>query len=150
MKKEVKEKIKKFLEDRRLVINPKDISLIILEGETQIPQVFWKNLGPSFSYFLLENPYEYKNLENQFIKAQNENKIFLLEMKTDPNDWIIQLLKQISHFGGFNLHDERGNLISHLKVKPGSLVVIVQRKFIENNITYPRFYNIFDTALSIP
>ncbi|MFH8087052.1 MAG: hypothetical protein QW609_04505 [Candidatus Aenigmatarchaeota archaeon] len=150
MKKEVKEKIKKFLEDRRLVINPKDIALIILEGEAQIPQEFWKNLGPSFSYFLLNDPYEYYNLEKQFIQAQKEDKIFLLEIKADPSNLVIQFLKQISHFGGFNLHDKRGNLISHFEVKPGSLVVIAQRKFIENNITYPRFYNIFDTALSIP
>ena len=83
------------------------------------------------------------------IKAQKEDKIFLLEIKADPNDKIIQVLKQICHFGQFNIHDKRGKLINTIKVEPGSIVVIAERDFINKEISYPRFYNIFDTALII-
>ncbi|RLF36072.1 MAG: hypothetical protein DRM99_03480 [Thermoplasmata archaeon] len=149
MKKETRKKLEKFLEDRRLVRNSRDIGLIVLEKEREISPKEWRKLDASFSYFLLNNPFEFKKLVNSLIKAQKEDKIFLLEIKADPNDKIIQVLKQICHFGQFNIHDKRGKLINTIKVEPGSIVVIAERDFINKEISYPRFYNIFDTALII-
>ena len=146
MKREIKEKLKKFLGDRRLVQNSKDIALVIL-GEKETPKNdFWQKLDSSVSYFLLNNPFEFKKVVNKFIEAQEKGRIFLLDIKTNPSDRIIQLLKEISHFGYFNLYDEKGNLVENVKVKPGLLVVVAQRNFIEKEVTYPRFYGIFDTA----
>lgn len=139
-------KLKKFLKDREVVINPKDIALIILGEEDDLSNRDWEKLYSSTSYFLLDNAFEFQKVVNKFIETQKEGKILLLEMKVNPDPRLIQLLKEISEFGSFNLHDERGNLTNNLKVKPGSLVVIARRSFIEEGITYPRFYDIFSTA----
>lgn len=147
MKKEIKEKLKKFLRDRKLCTNPKDIALIILGDKERPGEKFWQELDPSVSYFLLDNPFEFKKVVNEFIKAQKEGKIFLLDLRVDPSDSIIRWFKEISHFGSFNLHKEKGNLVDNIKVKPGSLVAIAKRSFIEKEITYTGFYNLFDTAL---
>ena len=148
MKKEIKKKVKKFLEDRKLARNPKDIALIILEGR-EIPKKAWQTLNLPISYFLLDNPLEFQKVRDGIIRAQKEGKIFLMEIKCDPNSWVVQLLREISHFGRFNIHDEKGNLVNNFKVEPGSLAVVAQRKLIREKITYPYFYNIFDTALLI-
>jgi hypothetical protein len=146
MEDKVREKLKKFLKDRKLVRNSRDIALIILESKEVSGKDFWEKLDPSILYFLLDDPLEYKKVVDEFIKAQNEGKIFLLDLRVNPSDRVIQFLKEIYHFGSFSLHDKKGNLVDNIKVKPGSLVVIAQRDFIEKEITYPRFYNIFDTA----
>ena len=149
MKKETKEKLKKFLKDRKLAIDPKDIALIILEKEKKISPKEWQKLESSLSYFLLDNTFEFRNLVDEIIKSQKKDKILLIEIKADPSNWVIQLFKEISHFGSFNIHDKKGKLVDSIKIKPGLIIVIAERSFIEKKISYPGFYNIFNTALII-
>ena len=118
-----------------------------MEREESPDKNFWQNLNRSISYFLLDDPFEYQKLIDAILNAQKEGKILLIEIKVDPAPGVIQLLKEISHFGSFNLHDARGKIKENIKIFPGSILVIAKRDFIEKEISYPRFYDIFETAI---
>lgn len=144
---ETKNKLKKFIEDRKFT-RSQDLGLIIIENKNSFSKNFWQSLNKKIFYLQLNDlSHQYQKVKNAILKAQKQKRILLLEINVDLDPWVVQILREISHFGTFNLHDERGNFKETIEISPGSLIVIAKRDFIEKGISYPNFYNIFDSAI---
>lgn len=150
MRKETTEELKKFLKLTKKIKNPKDIALVIVEEKDAKPKSnFWKRLNDNISYFKLDNYYGSEELLSKIVQTQKQNKRLLIDIGVDPNSAVISFLKEVSRFGSFNLRNRKGEIIEKLNLAPGLIIVVAERNFINNQISYRNFYNLFDSAFSL-
>lgn len=147
MSNQTKEQLNKFF---GLITSPQDIGLVVAESKGSMPdKKFWEEIDNNTLYQAIDEPKSVDSFIKKLIQAQKQEKRLILDIKIDPYPAVISLLKEISQFGKFNVKNAEGYTIERVDIRPGSIIVVAERDFIDNNITYPNFYNIFDSALSL-
>lgn len=143
----IKEQLNKFLS---AISSSQDLGLIIVESKEARPEEnFWREFDKSALYHAIDSSESADSLVGEISQAQKENKRVIIDIKTDPYATTISLLKEISQFGKFNVKNAEGVTVERIAVAPGSIICVAERDFIEKEITYPDFYNIFDSAFSL-
>lgn len=147
MNNQTKQQLKSFFNFNN---NPQDIGLVIVESKEKMPdEKFWHELDSNIIYHIVDSPESTDKFLNKLIQAQKQNKKIVIELKIDPYPTTINILKEISQFGKINVKNEKGYTNETINIKPGSIIVVAERNFIEKEISYPNFYNLFDSAFSL-
>ncbi len=161
LSKEKEEKLKYFLESVNQVAHPSvpgssvylyDIGLIIIEDDSSVTIEDVFSVFPKDKAKLLE--YKDGIVESEFIEQvvnllENKKWIFI-ELKKDLDHQLINQLRNFSENNIVQLLDYKGKEIYNLKLPPESrIVVIVKRSFLEKEISYPYFFNIFGPVISL-
>ena len=156
-----KEELSYFLESVNQVTHPiapessrmlYDLGLIIFEDGSGAAVNDILSVFPKDKIEVLE--YSNNKYENSFIeKMANliENKKWaLIDLEDDPGHNLINQLKHLSDSNIMQLLDFRGKEIYNLKLLAESRVIVaVRRDFIEKEISYPHFLNIFGPIISL-
>lgn len=147
MENQTKKQLNKFF---GLITSPQDIGLVIAESKGSRPdKKFWEEIDKNALYQAIDEPKSVDSFIEKLIQAQKQGKRLILDIKIDPYSTVISLLKEISQFGKFNVKNAEGYTIEKVGIRPGSIIVVAEKDFIDNKITYPNFYNIFDSAFSL-
>lgn len=79
-----------------------------------------------------------------------KDKWIFLEIRKDISSPLLNQLKHLANYNALQLLDYQGKDLSEIKMPKSSRVIIfAERDFIENNITYPHFYQLFGPTLSL-
>lgn len=155
------EKMKHFLEAVNQVTHPTglgslekiyDLGLIIFEKDCKatiddIVSVFPENKVEVLKYE--NNKYEASFIEKMVDLLKNK-KWILVDLKVDPGHDLINQLRHLSDENVMQLFNFKGKEVYNLKLPIESrIVVVVQRDFLEKEISYPYFLNIFGPILSL-
>lgn len=152
-----KEKLNTFIRLLRsnLLINRKvfDLGLIVKEPESKLDanKIFneVKKLAPVEKIVYDKSAID-EDVFKKIIKAFEREKWIFLEIKKDISSPLLNQLKHLANHNILQLIDWKGNDVFEMKM-PGNARVIIfaERDFIENKISYPHFYRLFGTTLSL-
>ena len=159
--KEQEEKLRYFLESVNQITHPVapeysemlyDLGLIIFEDNSKarvndILSVFPKNKVEVLKYD--NNQHETPFIEKMVNLLENK-KWILIDLKEDPGHNLINQLKHLSESNLMQLLDYKGKEVYNLKLPLESrIIAVVQRDFLEKEISYPYFLDIFGPIISL-
>jgi len=159
--KKQEKKLRFFLESVNQVSHPitlgsleeiYDLGLIIFEKASKVTVDDIVSVFPKNKVEVLE--YENNQYEATFIEKManllEDKKWILIDLKEDAGHNLINQLRHLSDNNIMQLLDYKGKEIYNLKLPLESrVVVVVQRDFLEKEISYPHFLDIFGPVLSL-
>jgi len=136
-------------EPRKLVF---DLGLVIFEPSSFLKAEDVFNLIPEGKsrFFKLNNSHNIDDFIKELVIANREGQWFLVDCQSDPHPTIIGILKQLSEDNVFTLsHFEEKELVQ-IKLNPKTRIIFcINSDFLEKEITYPFFINLFGPVIRI-
>jgi len=129
-----------------------DLGLIIFEPNSSLRANDIYSLFPpgKARLFLLNNKHEYESFLKELVIANREGQWFLVDCQTDPSPTIITVLKQISEDNTFTVSHFEGKELFRMDLNPKTRIIFcIDSDFLEKEITYPFFMNIFGPVIRI-
>ncbi|MBI2035119.1 MAG: hypothetical protein HYT12_00345 [Candidatus Liptonbacteria bacterium] len=129
-----------------------DSGLIILEPKSKnSAENIVKALPAGKAIFhALSDSYESESFARKLVIANREGEWLIVECSTDPAPTVIQILKQIAEDNRFALLNFENKEIASFELNPKTRIIMVAKnKTIEEQISYPFFFNLFGPILRI-
>lgn len=97
-----------------------------------------------------DNPSNYVAFLNKLVEANNAGQTLLINLEKDPDSNTISILKQLSQKNRVSIPNFNDQELFQIELKPETRVVVcAKRSFIENDLSYKFFYNLFGPILTI-
>jgi hypothetical protein len=150
-----KDKLNTFIHLLQHVFTNKhfDLGLIVKESKSQIEvkEVFEEiKKIVDIERIVYDEIMSDEDAIDKIIDAFQKNKWVFLEIKKDIGSPLLNQLNHLANYNSFQLIDYQGKDIFEMKIPENSRVIVfAERDFIENKITYPRFYRFFGPTLSL-
>jgi len=129
-----------------------DLGLIIFKPKSSLRTSDIYSLFPSGKarVFLLNDKHEYESFLKELVIANREGQWFLVDCQADPSPTIITVLKQISEDNAFTVSHFEGQELFRMTLNPRTRIIFcLDSDFLEKEITYPFFMNLFGPVIRI-
>lgn len=130
-----------------------DVGLLIKEpkSKTNAEKLFqeMKKLTPTQNIIYDQSVTDEKTIK-QLVDAFKKEKWVLLEIKKDISSLLLNQLKHLANSNNLQILNFNDKEVFEMKLpEQCRLIVLAERNFIENKISYPHFYRIFGPVLSL-
>jgi len=129
-----------------------DLGLIIFEPNSSLKVNDVYSLFPSGKarIFSLNNKHEYESFLKELVIANREGQWLLVDCQTDPSPTIINVLKQLSEDNTFTISHFEDQELFRMDLNPKTRIIFcLDSNFLEKEITYPFFINLFGPVIRI-
>jgi|GEM_PF-2717345 len=129
-----------------------DLGLVVFEPKIGLQgEHIYNSLSKEKAiFFQLNDSYSSKDFLKNLVIANHEKKWLVVDLKADPSQPIIQVIKQLSQANKFTINHFEGQEIFNAQLNSKTRVIVcVSNDFLETEVTYPYFSSLFGLVLRI-